>query len=90
MAKTTITAAKQKPTKRDTDRLRDRIAANVRNHRQLKGLSQESLAQEADVSVSFVSMIERGNRDPSVGSIDKLAYALDVDPAELCAVPEVA
>ena len=46
-------------------------------------LTQEDLAEEADISVSFLSMIERGERAPHLDTLVRLARALGVTLGEL-------
>jgi transcriptional regulator with XRE-family HTH domain len=46
-------------------------------------LTQEDLAERADISVSFLSMIERGERAPHIETLIRLASALDVSISEL-------
>ncbi len=46
-------------------------------------LTQERLAERADISVSFLSMIERGERSPHVETLSQIASALDVPLEEL-------
>ena len=46
-------------------------------------LTQEDLAERADISVSFLSMIERGERAPHIETLIRLAAALDVSISEL-------
>ena len=46
-------------------------------------LTQERLAERADISVSFLSMIERGERSAHVDTLASLAEALDVPLEEL-------
>src|SRR5712692_9287458 len=48
-----------------------------------KGWRQEQLAQQARISVSFLSMIERGERVGHVKTLAALADALDVSLSEL-------
>jgi transcriptional regulator with XRE-family HTH domain len=43
-----------------------------------KKLSQAELAERADVSVSYISMLEREKRDPTFSTVEKLAEALEV------------
>lgn len=59
------------------------FGANVRRVRMAKGLSQEALALEADMKRSYLSDLERGERNPSVRALGRLAEALAVDPADL-------
>ncbi|MBX5481168.1 MAG: helix-turn-helix transcriptional regulator [Myxococcaceae bacterium] len=47
--------------------------------------TQEDLAERAQISVSFLSMIERGERMPHVETLASLARALDVTLSELFA-----
>ncbi|MBI5546511.1 MAG: helix-turn-helix transcriptional regulator [Deltaproteobacteria bacterium] len=46
-------------------------------------LTQEDLAERADISVSFLSMIERGERAPHIETLIRVAAALDVSISEL-------
>jgi transcriptional regulator with XRE-family HTH domain len=63
--------------------LRDVFAANLRRLRHEKGLSQDDLAYEAEVSRSYLSQPEKGAFYASLKIIGKLAEALDVEPDEL-------
>ena len=60
-----------------------RFAANVRKLRSKKRLSQKALADKIGISVSYVSMLERGQRSPPLETIEKMAKALGVTPAAL-------
>jgi transcriptional regulator with XRE-family HTH domain len=44
-------------------------------------LTQEELSERARISVSFLSMIERGERSPHLETLSKIAGALDVPVA---------
>lgn len=59
------------------------FAANVRQLRSERGLTQEALAERADLQLSYVAKIETSQRQPGVLVIAKLARGLDVDPGEL-------
>lgn len=61
------------------------FAANLRRLRLSAGLSQEALADRAELHRTYVSSIERGERNVSIENIFRLAQALDVDPRELLA-----
>lgn len=58
------------------------VADNIKRIRKTKKLSMERLAAEAGVSRSMLGQIERGEANPSVGTLSKIAAALKV-PAEL-------
>ncbi|MCK1661834.1 helix-turn-helix transcriptional regulator [Bradyrhizobium sp. 151] len=62
--------------------LRDTFAKNLRRLRREKGLSQDELAYEADVSRSYLSQIEKGAFYVSLKVIGKLAETLQVEPEE--------
>jgi transcriptional regulator with XRE-family HTH domain len=53
----------------------------LRDLRKSRGLSQEALAYEAEVQRNFVSLIERGQNQPSISTLWKLAGALHVQPS---------
>lgn len=55
----------------------------LREQREHRGLSQESMALEADVDRTFISQIERGLRQPTLTTLCKLAEALDIQPSTL-------
>jgi transcriptional regulator with XRE-family HTH domain len=67
--------------------LREVFATNLRRLRHAKGLSQDDLAYEAEVSRSYLSQIEKGAFFASLKIVGKLAAALDVEPAELLKLP---
>lgn len=58
-------------------------AVRLANVRRQQFLSQQSLAQRADLSVATVSRLERGLGTPRPSTIRKLAEALQVDRGEL-------
>jgi transcriptional regulator with XRE-family HTH domain len=62
--------------------LRDIFATNLRRIRHERGVSQDDLAYEAEISRSYLSQIEKGKFHVSLKIIGKLATVLRVDPAE--------
>jgi transcriptional regulator with XRE-family HTH domain len=64
---------------------RERFAVNLRQARLAKGISQEELGFQCSLHRTEVSLLERGGREPRLGTIVKLAGALGVDPNKLCA-----
>jgi transcriptional regulator with XRE-family HTH domain len=60
----------------------------LREFRTERGLSQEQLAHMADLDRSYVSGIERGERNPSLANILRLTAALGVNVSELAARAE--
>ena len=55
----------------------------VRQFREQSDLSQEDLADLAGIHRTYIGGIERGERNPTLQTIHKLAAALDIPPMEL-------
>jgi transcriptional regulator with XRE-family HTH domain len=66
---------------------RELVAWNLRRIRVARGLSQEKLAVDADIDRTYVSRLERGLENPTVGVLDRLGAALSVAVSELLARP---
>jgi transcriptional regulator with XRE-family HTH domain len=60
----------------------------IRTRRAERGLSQEALAFACELDRTYISGIERGERNPSLTNILKIASALALRPAELFARAE--
>ncbi len=65
--------------------LAEKFALNLKSERLRRKLSQETLAGKAGLSVSYISMLERGQRTPPLDTLEALAKALGVGPASLIA-----
>jgi transcriptional regulator with XRE-family HTH domain len=63
---------------------RDRFAANLRSARKAAGVSQEVLAERCELHRTEVSLLERGGREPRLGTLIKLATALGTTAEALC------
>jgi transcriptional regulator with XRE-family HTH domain len=63
---------------------RDRFAVSLRKARLKAELSQEELGFRCDLHRTEISLLERGGREPRLGTIIKLSSALKVTPEELC------
>jgi transcriptional regulator with XRE-family HTH domain len=59
------------------------VGRNVKRLRKQKKLTQEQLAFEAEIDLTYVGGIERGKRNPSLLVIARIAKALGVHPAKL-------
>ena len=60
-----------------------RFAVGLRRERTARGLSQEKLADAADLHFTYVGSVERGERNVSVDNMDRLARALGLDIVDL-------
>lgn len=68
---------------------RTRIAWNLRRIRSSNDITQENLAVDANVDRTAISGIERGDYNPTIDLLERLAEALAVDIVELVSrVPE--
>ena len=54
------------------------IGSAIRIVRHAKGLKLGALADAAGISIAFLSLMERGEREPSVAVIQRIADALDI------------
>ena len=59
------------------------FAANTRNLRHLKNMSQEDLADLSGLHRTYISSVERGERNISIDNIEKISIALKVNPYTL-------
>jgi len=63
--------------------IKEILAANLRENRRKKGLTQEKLAEMADISLRYLAMLELGESFPSGEVLEKLAKALDIQAFQL-------
>lgn len=59
------------------------LGAAIRDRRQSLNLSQEALAEAADFDRTYISLLERGRRNPSLSNLCRLAVALNTTPSKL-------
>jgi len=62
------------------------VGSNVRRLRVERKLTQEQLAHDAEIDLTYLGGIERGRRNPSVSVLGRLAASLEIHPAELFAL----
>ncbi|GHV49661.1 putative transcriptional regulator [Spirochaetia bacterium] len=63
--------------------IKNALGKNIKFFRARRGLSQADLAEKAGISITFVSMIERGLQFPKAEVLSCLARGLDVEVYEL-------
>jgi transcriptional regulator with XRE-family HTH domain len=59
------------------------VGTNVRRLRQARNLTQEELAFESEIDLTYVGGIERGKRNPSLMVMARIALALNVELSDL-------
>ena len=65
------------------------LGAAIRRSRVERGISQEELAHRSSVDRSYMSSIERGNQNPGVVSVVRIARAMEMTVTELMAEAEL-
>lgn len=63
--------------------LQQRLGRNLRRLRMQRQLSQEAFAELLDVHRTYIGGLERGERNPSLRVVERLAEELDVEPLDL-------
>lgn len=59
------------------------IGQRIRNYRTAAGLSQEKLAELSGCHPTYIGQLERGEKNATIESIDKIASALDISLSKL-------
>ena len=67
-------------------KIRDILAENLKKNRRLRGLTQEQLAEKADVSSHYVAMVETRKTFPKPEMLERFAKTLGIEPYQLFAV----
>ncbi len=67
------------------DTILKNFGSKLREARLAKGLSQEALALELDFDRTYIGLLERGKRNPSLITIYKIVNRLEVDLSEIMA-----
>ena len=67
----------------DKETILTQFGKNLKQARTFKGLSQEALALSLEFDRTYISMLERGKRNPSLFTIHKIANFLEVKASSL-------
>lgn len=59
------------------------LGQNLRAYRQARGLTQEAFARDLDVHRTYMGGLERGERNLTLQSVERIAERIEVDPVEL-------
>lgn len=75
-------------TKVRNNRLIIQFGKHLKSIRLEKGLSQEDLANDADIPINQIGRIERGEVNPSLSTLEAIAKAVDLKLHELLNFPQ--
>ena len=64
------------------------VGLNIRRLRKARAISQEALAHEAKIDMRYLGGIERGQENPTVAVIGRIAKLLGVHPSALFTEPK--
>ncbi len=69
----------------EKQKLLEQFGKNLKEARNLKGISQEDLALSLGFDRTYISMLERGKRNPSLFTLHKISHFLDIEILTLVA-----
>jgi transcriptional regulator with XRE-family HTH domain len=64
------------------------LAANIRQRRKARGVSQQDFAFEIEMDRTYIGGVERGERNVSIDNIERIAKGLEISPYLLLTEPE--
>lgn len=64
-------------------KLKKQLGYRIRELRKAKALTQEQLAERSEIHYSYIGGVERGDRNISIETLERLAQALEVPAYEL-------
>jgi transcriptional regulator with XRE-family HTH domain len=64
-------------------KIREILAANIKEYRRKRGITQSELAERSNISANFMGMIEQERKFPAPEVLDRIAEALGIDTSEL-------
>ena len=67
----------------DKSNILEKFGEKIKQLRKVKGLSQEQLAEKANLHRTYIGMIERAEKNITLLNIEKIAYALDTKISNL-------
>jgi len=79
----TLKIAKDGTSRMEIQEIKDLLGKNIKYFRFRKQISQSALAEKADISVTFLSNIERGKMFPKVETLSRITKSLNVEVFEL-------
>jgi len=65
------------------DNARELLGKRIRHLRKIQGMTQQKLGSKADMDYKYIGAIERGEKNPSIDNLAKIAASLKVELFEL-------
>lgn len=75
--------------KAEENSFKSKIGLKIKIERHKRKLSQEALAEMANLSPNAIGTIERGKCSPTADSIERIARALGIEPHDLLNVKKI-
>ena len=63
------------------------LGREIRRRRQASGMTLDDLGEATGITPNYIGSIEKGQRDPGVSTVLKIAHGLRVAPGELLGLP---
>lgn len=78
-----LVSGKYDDKRKPSEALMETLASNVKRRRAELGLTQEGLGEMCDFHPTFISLVERKQRNVTISTLEIIACALGVEPFEL-------
>jgi transcriptional regulator with XRE-family HTH domain len=65
-----------------------KLAKRIRQLRKINKMTQEQLADKADLHFTYIGEIERTEKNPTITSLEKIAKAFNISLTELVSFPD--
>lgn len=65
-----------------------KLARRIRQLRKINKMTQEQLAEKADLHFTYIGEIERTEKNPTITSLEKIAKAFNISLTELVSFPD--
>lgn len=65
------------------NKTKQKFGKRIKDIRRIKGMTQEKLAENSDIALSYIAMIEGGKRNPTLDFITRIAKGLDIEIQQL-------
>ena len=72
-----------------SDKIKKEFGIRIKNIRKARGLTQEKLAENTGITLSYIAMIEGGKRNPTLDFIMRIAKGLDIEVQQLFSLDEI-